>query len=334
MPTLQDRRARLPAWIASSAVHGSVLLLVLWVAGTPSGSEEAESFREVGIVLREPSREAIQFDEPVDEPSETPAERNEASNTPLDLTAVLPAENEPSPFADLVAELTSQQPTDQTTDQKKEPTAAEGQSTNENEPTRGSSGGGKLLRDVLPAGEVRVSVFGVEGTGTRFVYAFDRSISMRGAPLASAKRQLVASLDSMKSINQFQILFFNHRLSAFDLTGGQRRVAFATPENKQRAADYVAGVTADGSTDRYAALAKSLSFSPDAIFFLTDVDSPMSRDHVQRVINRSASLGTTINTIEFGRGPQRADSNFLIELADQTGGQHGYVDTLRLSGPK
>lgn len=277
-------------------------------------------------MLREPSREAIQFDEPVDEPSETPAERNEASNTPLDLTAVLPAENEPSPFADLVAELTSQQKTDLI--------SIEGQSANENEPTGGNSGGGKPLRDVLPAGEVRVSVFGVEGTGTRFVYAFDRSISMRGAPLASAKRQLVASLDSMKSINQFQILFFNHRLSAFDLTGGQRRVAFATPENKQRAADYVAGVTADGSTDRYAALAKALSFSPDAIFFLTDVDSPMSRDHVQRVINRSASLGTTINTIEFGRGPQRADSNFLIELADQTGGQHGYVDTLRLSGPK
>lgn len=302
-------------------VHGSVLLLVLWVAGKPSGVEEAESFREVGIVLREPSREALQLDQleqGLDENSET------STVSAPDLSAILPTENEPSPFDDLVAELT-------------EPVSKEGATVSvstDGNPAGGKSGGGKLLREVLPAGEVRVSVFGVEGTGSRFVYAFDRSISMRGAPLATAKRQLVASLDSMKSINQFQILFFNHRLSAFDLTGGQRRVAFATPENKQRAADYVAGVTADGSTDRYAALAKALSFSPDAIFFLTDVDSPMSRDHVRRVINRSASLGTTINTIEFGRGPQRLDSNFLIELANQTNGQHGYVDTLRLSGPK
>ena len=34
-----------------------------------------------------------------------------------------------------------------------------------------------------------------------------------------------------------------------------------------------------------------------------------------------------ICTIQFGSGPAKSSDNFLVELAKQTGGQYGYVDT-------
>ena len=126
-------------------------------------------------------------------------------------------------------------------------------------------------------GYAKVSVFGVEGTGNKFVYVFDRSSSMEGPPLAAAKRQLIESLQSLESVHQFHIIFFNHadcRRSI--ITGGGRRIAFATDRNKQLAANFVGGITADGGTDRFTALKQALAFRPDVIFFLTDADDPMS----------------------------------------------------------
>ncbi len=305
------RHARLPAWIASLGLHLVLLVAILAFVRSPGGNEQEEPFREVGIVVREASVEPFDTFEPTEINSENSSENtnNDQAESSSESAAIV---QPPSPFANLLSELASQA------------------NDNLNSNTEADQPSGKPIQSILPPGQVRVSVFGVEGTGSRFVYAFDRSISMRGPPLASAKRQLVASLESMQSVNQFQILFFNHRLSAFDLTGGQHRVAFATAENKERARKYVSRITADGSTDRYAALAKALSFGPDAIFFLSDADSPMTPGEVSRIIKRSGAQGSTINTIEFGNGPQRKESNFLIEIAVQTGGQHGYVDTLRL----
>ncbi len=302
------RHARLPAWAASLGMHVAIFLAILTLVRAPGGNEQEEPFREVGIVLREASAEPFETQSSVE--SEPVQPTPEASvNIANESNEVAQQE---SPFANLLSDLAAQ--------------ASESlASANE-----AGSPSGKPIQSILPPGQVRVSVFGVEGTGSRFVYAFDRSISMRGAPLDSAKRQLIASLDSMTSVNQFQILFFNHRISTFDLTGGQRRVAYATDDNKERAVQYVSRIIADGSTDRYAALAQALSFGPDAVFFLSDADSPMTSTHVNRIINRSGSQGATINTIEFGQGPQRKEGNFLIELANQTGGQYGYVDTLRL----
>jgi hypothetical protein len=172
-----------------------------------------------------------------------------------------------------------------------------------------------------------VSVFGVKGTGHRFVYAFDRSASMEGAPLRAAKYQLIYSLESLDSIHQFQILFFHHRLSLFDITGGQRRIAFADDRNKRLAAEYCEGISASGGTDREAALTKALSFQSDVVFFLTDADDPMSHHEVRKIVELSQRRGTSINVIEFGSGPNPESDNFLTQIARETGGEYGYVDT-------
>ena len=180
-------------------------------------------------------------------------------------------------------------------------------------------------------GQTSVRVFNVEGKGSRFVYVFDRSSSMEGAPLAAAKQQLIASLDSLSSVHQFHIIFFNQEMRNFDLSGGGRRVAFGTDRNKKLAARFVGGITAEGGTDRLPPLKAAIRMHPDVIFFLTDAEDPMSASDIAEVAELNRRAGVVISTIEFGRGPSKQTKNFLTELATSTGGQYGYVDTTTLA---
>jgi hypothetical protein len=179
------------------------------------------------------------------------------------------------------------------------------------------------------ASQARVSVFGVTGVGTKFVYLFDRSASMEGAPLAAAKRQLVQSLDSLESIHQFQIIFFSSLLHPIDLVGNGR-MAFATDQNKRLAKNVVGGVSADGGTERYLALKKAISYSPDVIFFLTDAEDDMLASELAEIEHANSRVGATICVIEFGRASGPTRENFLTRLARQSGGEYGYVSTTGL----
>ncbi|HEY3394844.1 MAG TPA: hypothetical protein VGK58_19215 [Lacipirellulaceae bacterium] len=175
-----------------------------------------------------------------------------------------------------------------------------------------------------------MKVFGVEGTGNKFVYVFDRSASMEGAPLANAKRQLIESLKSLDELHQFHIIFFNHRLQAFNASAGGRRIAFADDRNKLLAAGFVRRIKADGGTDRFAALKHALALNPDTIFFLSDADDPMSDREMATLAELNENVGAAICVIEFGNGAVEPGRNFLTELARQSGGQYDYVDVAKL----
>jgi hypothetical protein len=76
-------------------------------------------------------------------------------------------------------------------------------------------------------------------------------------------------------------------------------------------------------------LEMALRMVPDVIFFLTDADEPrISTQQLAHLAQRNK--GTSINTIEFGYGPQSDPDNFLVKLARQNGGKHAYVDVSRL----
>jgi hypothetical protein len=174
-------------------------------------------------------------------------------------------------------------------------------------------------------------VFGVRGRGTRFVYVFDRSSSMEGGPLAAAKRELIASLQSLQSVHQFQIIFYNQEpqlMPAF--RGPAPQMVFGDEPGKRLAANFVGGIFAHGATDHMQALKTALQMRPDVIFFLTDANEPQLRlDDLQTI--RRLSQGTIINAIEFGMGPPQPRFNFLQQLAAENGGQHTYVDVTRLA---
>jgi VWA domain-containing protein len=173
-------------------------------------------------------------------------------------------------------------------------------------------------------------VFGVRGRGSRFVYVFDRSSSMEGAPLAAAKRELIASLHSLQANHQFQIIFYNEEPHVMpDFRGRASAMVFANEPGKRLAANFVGSVSPHGSTDHLRALRTALAMRPDVIFLLTDASEPQLSAAELATIRR-LNERTTISAIEFGLGSASPQYNFLQQLAAQNGGQHTYVDLLRL----
>jgi hypothetical protein len=307
----------LPAWAISIFFHSSVIaLLLLVIQPWPRGAGE-QSNHSVGIVLNSDGAEdepqggdGVQSGAAPDdtEPPEPPALLTPPQET---ATAEINRNVQQAQLVKLaaapIAEKEGGQPT------KEQPSLGKGRS--------GVPGGN---------GYAKVSVFGVEGKGNKFVYVFDRSASMEGAPLAAAKRQLLESMRSLESVHQFHIIFFNTRTHAFDFSGGGRRIAFATDRNKQLAANFVGGVTADGGTDRMIALREAIGFSPDVIFFLTDADDPMSASELAEIARVNRRSQATICVIEFGRKPTPTPNNFLAQIASESAGQYGYIDTTKL----
>ena len=186
-------------------------------------------------------------------------------------------------------------------------------------------------------GKGTVSCFGTSGKGNRFIFVFDRSASMSfhpagttATPMAAAKQELRKSLRMLKPNQQFQIIFYNG-LEEDILQYETNKMVFATKENLIGAERFLSSITAMGGTDHRTALTMALSRHPDVIFFLTDADeneTTINAADLERI--RKTSMGTQINAIQFGNGPQPKMTNWLKRLAEQNGGQFVYLDVNRL----
>jgi hypothetical protein len=319
-----------PAWLISIAFHVSlIVILALTIQSAPRGGAERHG-GSLGIVLTSGSGEGDLFD---GEDGANNAGAAAEEWPPTDILSVLP--NEPAtPNVSPIA------PSEQTADAEAinassafgtPPPANAAPIAGSGQPGAGKLNSGGGGRGSPGGGNARVSVFGVQGEGKKFLYLFDRSSSMDGAPLAAAKRQLLESLSALESMHQFHIIFFNTKTLSFEVTGGGRRIAFADDRNKQLAANFVGGVTADGGTDRLTALREAIRFAPDVIFFLTDADDPMAPSELADIARENGRAQATICVIEFGRRQSPLPGNFLAELARQSGGQYGYVNTTTLT---
>ena len=178
-------------------------------------------------------------------------------------------------------------------------------------------------------GEVTVQIFGVEGKGTKFMYVFDRSGSMEGAPLRAAKAELIRSLEALGDLHQFNILFYS---GDYRLWRSGKRLVFATPTEKNNAVQFIESVTAEGGTRHFEPLLEAIAHRPDVIFFLTDGEARDDLTAVQlHSIERANRTGTQINVIQFGSGGLTDPlSRSLQQLADQNDGQHRYVNVKEL----
>jgi hypothetical protein len=183
-------------------------------------------------------------------------------------------------------------------------------------------------------GQATTQVFGAQGTGSRFVYVFDRSASMQGyqgRPMAASRAELLKSLETLDSIHQFQIVFYNDTTSVFNpFPSRPPHLMFGTQENKELAAQYVRNVIPAGSTWHRDALLQALGMQPDIIFFLTDAAEPQLTPSELAEIKSRNRADAVIHSIEFGSGPFQGTDNFLVKLARQNGGEHVYVDVTRL----
>lgn len=197
----------------------------------------------------------------------------------------------------------------------------------------GGSGNGELTTGKGKAGwgkGVQTGIFGAQGTGSTFVYVFDRSESMTGPPLAAAKKELIQSLDHLGTGHQFQIIFYNQGLSPFlSRAAPTSSLVFADKQNKLQAAEFTRSIVAAGATRHLEALKAALGLRPDVIFFLTDADDPqLSESELEEI--RKYNRGASINCIEFGTGLSPGGDNFLRRLARQNDGEHVYVNVNEL----
>ena len=183
--------------------------------------------------------------------------------------------------------------------------------------------------------EATTMVFGVSGSGSRFVYVFDRSDSMNGyggRPLRSAKSELIRSIRSLTERQRFQIVFYNDKPTPFKVSGAPLQLISGGSSSVARAENYVKSVRAFGGTEHNTALKLALRMSPDVIFFLTDARIPrLSYSQLAEIKRRAEGSGTTIHAIEFGSEPIAPRDSFLRELASQNGGQYQYVDVRGLA---
>ena len=199
-----------------------------------------------------------------------------------------------------------------------------GQATGAGKFTGGRKGPARVF-----GGKARTKVYGLEGEGNSFVYVFDHSASMGGgggSPLASAKRELLASLTELGDTQQFQIIFYNEKPTRMNLGRSFGGLVLADEQAKRLAERFVRGIIADGGTQHEAALKMALKLAPDVIFFLTDADEPAMSPLQLARIKKLNGEGTTIHTIEFGTGRGGSRDNFLKEIARQNGGQYVYID--------
>ncbi len=304
----------LPAWLMSLILHATLLVLFgLAMRQVPRGVV-GEPDRTTGIALVKIDDGEEQYVLESDQESESDAPSPDLASQAL--SDVLPSQEA------LAVDLTGVLPTapDGALDVASAGTRELGESIRGGKAAAAGSGG------------TTTSVFGIEGTGTRFVYVFDRSGSMDGfggAPLKAAKSELLSSLKDLARVNQFQIIFYNERPRVFNPTGGPPKLVWGDDAGKQLATQFVTGISATGGTRHMEALRLALGMRPDVVFFLTDADEPqMTQNELRRV--RRLNYGSAIHAIEFGYGPKRSEFGFLKQLAQQNQGKHVYVDVAKL----
>lgn len=178
-------------------------------------------------------------------------------------------------------------------------------------------------------------VFGVSGSGNRFVYVFDRSESMNGyggKPLRAAKTELIRSIRGLNDRQQFQLVFYNDKPTAFRPDGVAFQMITGASPSVVSAERYIRSIAAFGGTKHESAIKLALRLGPDVIFFLTDARIPrLSSKQLREIQIRAQRNATTIHAIEFGSEPVVPTAGFLTELASMNGGQYRYINVQQLS---
>jgi hypothetical protein len=309
----------LPAWVFSIATHLTLaVILALTIRAVPRGAA-VEPARGAGIVLLQKHQgQREYFHEPGDWETDSPSTSQDAA--PQSLAAALPTPERPP--AEVVGVLPAgEQPFMAGADLAAALPGADGLTT-----------GAARPRDF--GGGVQTSIFGVQGAGSKFVYVFDRSSSMEGfegRPMAAAKHELIASLGDLREVHQFQVIFYNDRVTICNAAPGlPSKLLYGNERDRSLAIEFVRGMRGAGGTRHFEALLAALNMAPDVIFFLTDAGEPaLSAAEMEQIRRANRRAGASINTIEFGVGPPGGD-NFLKRLAAQNNGRHGYVDVTRL----
>ena len=299
------RRARRidPAagWVASLALH--VLLLVMfmgvtWLTGAETGRGPGE--RRVGIVPGEQEK-AIG-------PGQADPIQDISALADVTIPNLEPSQ-EIQPIADVGSDAGARSKLDQIISIDLGSSAGGGAGMQADWSSFAGAGGGD-------AGGGGASFFGLRARGGKFVFVVDRSGSMRGAPLAAAKSELIRSVSALDRGMKFYIIFFDsshHPMPA-------RGLVAATEQNKRTHFAWVGGMTGSGGTNPTSATLLALSLKPDAIWLLSD--GIFSARAAEQIARANPGRKVQIHTIAF---LSRSGEALLGRIAEDNRGQYRFV---------
>lgn len=312
------------ALVMSLTLHVILLTAVGLIWSQKPRGTDAIVDRPVGIALvhRLPDRDRYQEIKEVVEPQKEVTDDMATSSAAS--SAAPPADL--SPPLDLSGVLESMQSTPK-------PVSGDGL-TGQSDLSGNAFSSGTGVQTASNSAEATTMVFGVSGSGSRFVYVFDRSDSMNGyggKPLRAAKAELIRSLRTLTDRQSFQLIFYNDKPKAFQLSGVPDQLFSGEKSYVALAENYIRSISAFGGTEHESALKMALRMSPDVVFFLTDARIPrLSSSDLREIRNLADASGATIHSIEFGADPAAPADTFLRDLAAQNRGQYQYVDIRRL----
>lgn len=303
---------KVPAWLLSCGFHTLIFGAIILALGQYRGGAGDVEARSGGIVLVEVTTESTEYLSEGDQSDSSSSATAQQSPPPLPSDRELPpdlpgANSAPASVTGVGDDLMKSLP-----------------------------GADSLLdgsESFEVGGKVTTEIFGVKGTGSRFLYVFDRSESMEGyerRPLLAARKALKASLASLGKVQQFQIIFYNDKIRVFEMGRTPARMYFGTDENKQAGTRFVDSIQGDGGTDHLEALKYALSLGPDVIFLLTDAEGGFTPAELGAISDWNRA-GTVINAIQFGVGSRNQGGDRSLErVAQQSGGQYSYKNILTL----
>ena len=170
------------------------------------------------------------------------------------------------------------------------------------------------------SGSGSASFFGVEATGSRFLYIVDTSGSMGiGGKLEALQHELVKSLDGLLEAAEFLVITYNSGASALD---GRQVWSDADERGRRAARRAIANLGASGGTNPGPAfqLAFAMRPPPDAIYFMTDGE--FSDEVAGEIAMLNAEYKVPIHCIAF---VSRESEILMRTIAQQSGGSYTFV---------
>jgi hypothetical protein len=320
------QRGILPSWMASIWLHGMLLVIAAFglrscTAAGDRGEADTD-WKTVGLVSRMnasasnelSTSETTQAVAPSVDPeptSDIPIAESFSSDEPPVPLPVTPTADLPDVLGPGAAKpmFSSSAPSDS---------------------VRGSATQAPIAPGGLARGETEM--FGVRDRGEKIVYVIDVSGSMSSPPtaIAAAKSELMASLNTLNSDQQFQIIFYNEQARVLRLRGKPpEKFYWASDINRTLARQEVAVEQPNLGTKHMPALSLALELGPDVIYFLTDAENPALNAKQLDELNRLNRAGTRIHAIEFGKGSKLEAQTSLERLAAQNHGGYRYWDVTK-----
>ncbi len=170
------------------------------------------------------------------------------------------------------------------------------------------------------------SFYGISATGQSFVFVVDRSMSMDGQKWLSAQTELIRSISELSTEQSFFVNFFNHESTPiFNLKGKRERLLVASPEEIEKAREWIYEIGPFGNTSPIDSMKQALRLNPDVIFLLSDGIFRDGTLEYLRSHNQDRGTGKpniVVHTIAYG---DQAGAALLEQISIENGGKFKIV---------